>query len=204
MPRFDVDRWVQQHWLAAVNGAAAAFAALPVLAPALLAAGWHAPALLIYGLYRTTCHQWPGRSYFLFGSQGAFSLDVPPGLAMAHDFLGTAELGFKMAYCERNFAIYTTVLAAGLAYAVLRRHVRPLPWPLFLAALLPLALDGFSQLGGWRESSWQLRSLTGALAGGAGVWLVYPRLDRSLSSSEREARSRAGDAPLSAATRATR
>jgi uncharacterized membrane protein len=101
------------------------------------------------------------------------------GLGTAHDFIGNAALGFKVAYCERNFAIYTTVLAVGLLYALLRGRMAPLPWPGLVALLLPIALDGLTQLAGARESDWMLRTLTGVLAGVAGVWLVYPRVDRA-------------------------
>jgi uncharacterized membrane protein len=176
-----LEAWAPRHWLALANAAVAVFAGLPVLAPALLAAGWSQPALLIYSIYSTTCHQWPGRSYFLFGPQLAYSMDDLEryGLGMAHEFVGNAALGFKVAYCERNFAIYTTVLAAGLVYALLRGRIAPLPWPGFIVLLLPVALDGLTQLAGARESDWLLRTLTGVLAGVAGVWLVYPRVDRA-------------------------
>ena len=45
--------------------------------------------------------------------------------------------------------------------------------------VLRLALDGFTQLFGWRESSWELRVATGLLFGLASAWLVLPRLDSS-------------------------
>ena len=93
---------------------------------------------------------------------------------MAHEFLGDAAMGFKMAYCERNFAIYTTVLLAGCAFALWRSHWRPLSVRVFLWCLAPMALDGLAQLAGFHESTWKARSLTGALAGLAAVWLVYP------------------------------
>lgn len=171
--------WPLRHWLALVNLAASVFAALPIVAPALLAAGWHGPALVIYAAYQFTCHQWPARSYFLFGPALVYPMQglAPAGLGAARDFLGSAALGFKMAYCERDFAIYTTVVVAGLLYTLCRRHARPLPWTVFALCLVPIALDGFTQLFGWRESTWELRTLTGALLGVAGVWLVYPRLD---------------------------
>ncbi|HZR97594.1 MAG TPA: DUF2085 domain-containing protein [Chloroflexota bacterium] len=171
-----------RHWLALLNLAAAVWAGLPLAAPALMAAGWQAPALLIYTLYHAACHQWPGRSYFLFGPRLVYDMDKlqAMGVGMARDFVGNAALGFKLAYCERDFAIYTTVLLAGLLYAVLRRRARPLPWPVFAICLVPIAVDGFTQLFGLRESSWELRTLTGALTGFAGVWLVYPRIALAL------------------------
>jgi uncharacterized membrane protein len=123
-----------------------------------------------------------GRSYFLFGPQmvqSMASLDAL-GLGTAHAFLGDAAIGFKMAYCQRNLAIYTTVLLAGLIYALVRARARPLRWRAFSICLVPIAVDGGVQLLGVHESSWALRSLSGALAGLAAVWLVYPRLDVAL------------------------
>lgn len=178
-----LERWALRHWLVLLNTAAAIFAGLPMVAPALLAIGWTGPALLIYAAYGTTCHQWPGRSYFLFGPQAVYPMDQLDlrGLGMTHEFLGDAAMGFKMAYCERNFAIYTTVLLAGCAFALWRSHWRPLSVRVFLWCLAPMALDGLAQLAGFHESTWEVRSLTGALAGLAAVWLAYPRLDRALS-----------------------
>jgi uncharacterized membrane protein len=40
----------------------------------------------------------------------------------------------------------------------------------------PLVLDGTTQLLGLRSSNWLLRTLSGLLAAGATVWLVYPYL----------------------------
>jgi uncharacterized membrane protein len=200
-----LERWAIRHWLALLNTAAGIFAGLPLLAPLLLAVGWSGPAVLIYAVYRTTCHQWPGRSYFLFGPRLVYSMDdlERMGLGMAHEFLGNASLGFKMAYCERNFAIYTTIFLAGLLYALLRRRVRPLPIATFGLLLLPILLDGLTQLVGLRESSWELRTLTGALAGLAAVGLVYPRLERAfrLARYPRPAPAASGGACLADASR---
>jgi uncharacterized membrane protein len=184
-----VERWALQHWLALFNTAAGLFAGLPVLAPILLAAGLTGPALLIYAAYGTTCHQWPGRSYFLFGPQLTYTmaeLDAL-GLGRVRDFVGDAALGFKVAYCERDFAIYTTIFLAGLLYSLWRARWRPLSVSVFVCCLLPMALDGGTQLVGLRESSWELRSLTGALASLAAVALVYPRLDRAFTPMARPA-----------------
>src|SRR5262249_27670549 len=89
-------------------------------------------------------------------------------------------VGLEVGYCEGNFGIYSAGVGAGLVYALLRGRIAPLPWPGFAALLLPIALDGLTQLTGARESDWLLRTLTGVLAGGAGAWLVYPRVDRAL------------------------
>ena len=169
------------HWLALVNLAAGLFVALPFAAPVLLGAGHADAASLIYGAYRVVCHQWAFRSYFLFGPESTYAIDALAervGADQVFSFVGSPELGYKVAFCERDVAIYLAVLAAGLVYAARRRCFRPLIPTLYLALILPIALDGFTQLFGLRESTVLLRTLTGALFGVASVWLIYPRLDR--------------------------
>jgi hypothetical protein len=51
----------------------------------------------------------------------------------------------------------------------------------YLLLILPMALDGFTQLFGWRESDALLRTITGCLFGAASVWLIYPRFDAILA-----------------------
>lgn len=97
------------------------------------------------------CHQEPERSFFLFGHQ--------------------------LAYCQRDFAIYTGLLALGLIFPLVRSRVRPMSlWPAILLSI-PMALDGFSQLLGLRESTWELRLLTGGLFALAVAGLIFPRLE---------------------------
>jgi uncharacterized membrane protein len=122
-------------------------------------------------------------------------------LLPARQFVGNASMGYKMALCQRDISIYLAVLAGGLLYGLLRRwvNVKPMPfWLFLLVGLLPIALDGFSQLFSQmfaaapslqslsaalalRESTPFLRTLTGALFGLSLVWLVYPRLDEQFA-----------------------
>jgi uncharacterized membrane protein len=95
-------------------------------------------------------------------------------------FVGNAVIGYKVAICQRDVAIYGAVLLGGLAFARLRRHVGALNWRWYLVLLLPIAWDGGSQLIGLRESNWLLRSLTGALFGLASVWLAYPYIEDAM------------------------
>lgn len=119
----------------------------------------------------------------------------------ARQFVGNATMGYKMALCQRDISIYLAVLAGGLLYGLLRRRVniRPMPfWLFLLVGLLPIALDGFSQLFSQmiagapalqglastlalRESTPLLRTVTGTLFGLSLVWLVYPRLDEQFA-----------------------
>ena len=176
-------RAARAHWLAGVNLAAALFVGLPFVAPMLLALGHPELASLLYAAYRAVCHQWAFRSYFLLGPHPTYAIEELGrlvGPSQIYSFVGSPELGYKVAFCERDVAIYLAVLVGGLAYGLLRGRIAALGPLGYLALIAPMALDGFSQLLGWRESTVELRTLTGALFGLASVWLAYPRVDRVL------------------------
>src|SRR5207244_4180056 len=88
-------------------------------------------------------------------------------------------LGEQLAYCQRNVAIYTTMALCGLVWARFGRNLPRLTWWGFSLLVLPMALDGFTQLLGLRESTWQHRTITGCLFGLACPWFGFPLLDRS-------------------------
>jgi uncharacterized membrane protein len=175
-----LDRLVR-HWLAVLNVALAAFLAGALAAPALAALGWAAAADALYAAYHLTCHQWAFRSFFLFGPRSVYSqTDLMTQGVDPFRFSGDQALGWKMAFCERDLAIYAGLLAVGLLYAR-RRRLRPASFVLYSVLIAPMALDGFTQLFGWRESTWELRTATGLLFGLASAWLVLPRLDDAFS-----------------------
>ena len=171
---------IQRYWLLATNVAVAVFVGLPFLAPVLLALGFDGPATTIYAAYQLVCHQWAFRSYFLFGPHIEYGPAVLSGLIgteAMYGFVGSPDLGYKVAFCERDVAIYLAVLLAGLAYGRYRDRLPRLGLTGYALLILPMALDGFTQLFGWRESTVELRTATGALFGVASVWLIYPRVD---------------------------
>jgi uncharacterized membrane protein len=181
---------IARHWLAFCNALVALFITLAVAAPLLLASGATMPARIIYLLYLPTCHQLPERSYFLLGEKPVYTIQeleargMPAGLSpfQRRGFYGNEVTGYKVAICERDMAIYSSILLAGLAYGVLRRRGRPqgLPLKVYVLFLIPLGLDGLTQLVGLHESNWWLRTITGALFGGASVWLAYPLIDAAM------------------------
>src|SRR6266508_1600422 len=176
--------WLAGHWAGLANALAAVFVALPLMAPVLMSLGWSSPALAIYSAYRLVCHQWAFRSYFLMGPQWTYSYDELErygGPLAPYAALGGPEIGYKVAFCERDLAIYLSLLLAGLAYVRFRNRIQPLSFRAYLLLILPMALDGFSQLFGWRESSPLLRVLTGSLFSIASVWLIYPRVEMLLA-----------------------
>jgi len=178
-----------KHWLSLVNLVIVVYDGLPFLAPTLMVLGFTWPARVIYAAYKPLCHQLPQRSFFLFGSQSAYSLETlqkllgPEKLAtdsLAREFIGNPTLGYKMAYCQRDTAMYTSMLLAGMVFGLVRRRLRPLPLALYLVSLVPWAVDGLAQLLGFYESTWQLRTITGSLFGLATVWFAYPYLEAGM------------------------
>ena len=169
-----------RHWLVTLNMTVGVFLAGALAAPLLAAAGWRIPADALYAAYHFTCHQWAFRSFFFFGQQPIYSQQslAEQGID-PFSFTGNPNLGWKMAFCERDLAIYVGLLLVGLLYARHRRNMQPAGFLLYGVLILPMAVDGFTQLFGWRESTWELRVGTGLLFGLASAWLVLPRLDAS-------------------------
>ena len=227
-----------KHWLAFFNIGVALYVFLPMVAPMLMKAGATGPARVIYTIYSPMCHQMASRSFFLFGEQPVYPRDLAgtgytpleayadqlpefEGIPeenwaqfflAARRFVGNEQMGYKMALCERDIAIYGFVLIFGLVYAALRhrRHIKPLPILVFIiVGMGPIALDGFSQLFGYyatpidgsvaedfratisqifalRESPPWLRTATGALFGFMLGWLIYPHIETGMNGSERD------------------
>jgi uncharacterized membrane protein len=190
------------------------YVGLPFVAPLLMQAGLTGPARVIYGLYGGLCHQLGYRSWYMFGERLAYPRaifqdytgidpDDPRQLLAARQFIGNERTGWKVAYCERDVAIYGAIFAGGLIFALpgMRRRVRPLNWLAYgVIGIGPIALDGFSQLFSqypyntlplfsalpYRESTPLLRTLTGVIFGLANVWLAYPYLAQSFSAMREE------------------
>ena len=185
---------ITRHWLALFNLALLAFVGMPFLAPLLMHLGAAGPARLIYLVYAPTCHQLPDRSYFLFGEQRVYTVEqledagvlTGTGLLERRRFVGDETLGWKVALCERDVAIYGSMIVAGLIFGLVRRRVPKLPVKIYLLFLIPIAVDGLSQLVGLRTSNWWLRTLTGALFGMATVWLAYPYVQESMDATRRD------------------
>lgn len=204
-----ISYWIARHYLGLFNLFILVYVGLPFLAPALLNSGIEAPARLIYRSYSIVCHQLAFRSFFLFGEQAEYprqAAGVPEMLTyeqatglsgasdsqdlfMARNFVGNEQIGYKVALCERDVAIYAGILFFGVLYAATGRRFPPLPWYLWiLIGLVPIALDGVSQLISqppfnfiaYRESTPQLRILTGALFGVTTAWFGYPMVEESM------------------------
>ncbi|MGH2605252.1 MAG: DUF2085 domain-containing protein [Anaerolineales bacterium] len=196
---------VARHWLAGANLFVLALVGLPFLAPVLMQAGVTTPAGWIYTIYSPMCHQLGFRSWFLFGGQPAYPRSIVAGdetsfedatgipdsdFAAARDFRGNPGVGYKVAFCQRDVAIYAGVLTGGLVYALSRRRLPALPlWAWLVFGIAPIALDGGTQLlSGWgwfpgplRESTPALRTLTGIAFGFLNVWYAYPLVEETMA-----------------------
>jgi len=116
-----------------------------------------------------------GDLFFVFGDAAVYSAEELTELGFEpFTFLGGDAAGWKMAICERDLAIYGALFIAGLVFAR-RRAIKPLGFVAYAVLILPMAIDGFTQTFGWRESTWELRVITGALFGAASAWLLLPR-----------------------------
>jgi len=143
-----------------------------LLPPFLMSVGQASAADLSYKILHATCHQLPERSLFIFG--------------------------YKMGVCSRCFAIYGSMLAAGIAYPLFRRlgdESFPNKWWLILA-ILPILIDGGTQLltdfgiaPGFlaRHSTNELRVATGAIFGFTVSFYIIPILAGIQNSLRRQA-----------------
>ncbi len=206
-----------RHYLLLFNLCLAFYVGLPFLAPILKKARADSIAHIIYRIYSPLCHEFAFRSWFLFGEQAYYPLALAnlPGVktfeeasgilaprallyVQARLFEGNERMGYKVALCQRDVAIWGALSLFGLLFAVTGRRFKPLPaaiWLLF--GVLPVALDGGTQLLGQlslpaladllplRESTPFLRTLTGFLFGFLTAWFALPRIEESMAETRR-------------------
>lgn len=160
-------------------------------------------AAFSYNAYAPTCHQWIYRSSCVFyngtshwisdciqsGTQPNISTEfTSASRAWDGPFLysrsqigrNRAEradygsfYGYKFPNDDRNIGVYLFMLLSALPLPFLWKKPA-IPHPaLFLAFVLPLAIDGTGQLLGYWESTNAMRFATGALAGIAVSFFTY-------------------------------
>jgi len=178
-----------------------------MMAPILMVRGHETGAKVIYKVYSLFCHELAFRSYFINGEQAFYPRElanIPDfvtyeqatgmsafDITYASKFTGDSILGYKVALCERDIAIYGSFILAALFFQFTGRKIKALPWYLWIIfALLPIGLDGVSQLpslaSGWpswmpiRESTPLLRTITGALFGLGTSWYLFPMMEESM------------------------
>jgi uncharacterized membrane protein len=201
--------WFSRNYMILICLLLSVYVGLPVLAPVLMKYEITGPARVIYTIYSPLCHQLGFRSVFLFGEQTFYPRAVAnlEGLKTyeeithqeevdvleARHFLGDEQVGYKTALCQRDLAIYGSLLLFGIAFLLSKRKIKGIRWYVWVAiGMIPIGLDGFSQLAGFaanllpgwvpvRESVPVLRFLTGTLFGFTTGWYLFPMLEETMA-----------------------
>jgi len=218
--------WFSRRYMFLFNGVVAVYLGMSLLAPGLMQAGLEIPARWVYRAFSLVCHQLAYRSFFLFGEQlyypraeagieGVETYSQATGngegntaaeLLTARAYLGDEQVGYKIALCQRDIAIYAGILIFGLLFSLSGLRLPPIPWYLWIVfGMLPIAIDGFSQILSqpplsfipYRESTPLLRVLTGFLFGFTTAWFGYPVVEESMRESRRLYQSRRKSVQLS-------
>ncbi len=187
------------------------FVGISFLAPIFMKLNWQKPARVIYAVYSPLCHQLTFRSWFLFGEQPVYpralahlgypityevlmGTDEIDGFE-ARQFIGSEQAGYKVAICERDVAMYSSFLIFGVIFSLFKKRIKPIKWWLWiLIGVVPIGIDGSSQLSGFglqiswlpaRESTPLLRTITGVLFGLFTAWYLFPLVEDSMRSTRR-------------------
>lgn len=167
--------FLSKHWFSAFAVLFGLYVGLPFLAPVFMQVGWSGLGKGIYLIYSFLCHQLPQRSFFLFGPQASYSLAElhsagvnTSDLILLRQFIGSPEMGWKVAWSDRMVSMYTSILLFGFAWRLLKSRIPKLPWWGFVLFLLPMAIDGTSHFvsdlagmgQGFRDSNAWLAALT--------------------------------------------
>src|SRR5262249_23469225 len=113
---------IRRHWLAGINALLVTLIGVAVLTPIGYAVGPPGPSDALFHAYPFVCGQTPSHSFYI--------------------------LGYQMCLCTRCLAIYSSLLSGGILLALLRgsHRISSLSWKYWLLAMLPMALDGGTQL----------------------------------------------------------
>lgn len=141
--------WLRAHWVLVLTTLIGVYVGLPWLAPVFMKLGWTGPASVIYLLYSTQCHQLPERSFFLFGPKAMWSLEEiqqawqpTRNPFILRQFIGNADMGWKVAWSDRMVSLYGGVFLASLWYGLKRRSAKPMAWWAALLLAAPMVIDG--------------------------------------------------------------
>lgn len=203
-----VSLWLSKGYIWLMIFFLSLYVGLPFLAPFLLKIGAPLPANVIYTIYRPLCHQLAFRSWFIFGEQPFYPREAAGiegvksfeeitnqtvvNLREAQRFKGNEFTGYKVALCQRDIAIYASMLLFGLLFVVSGRKIKSIKWYVWvLIAIIPIGFDGLSQMPGlagnlpdWvpiRESNPLLRTITGSLFGFFTAWYLFPLIEESMT-----------------------
>src|SRR6266702_307130 len=142
------------YWAHTLTGVLGLIVLIALLIPIRSYLGLDVVAKPLFFALHTICAQIPSHSFFI--------------------------LGHQLGLCARNLAIYSSTFLGGLVFVLGKKRLPGIPWWVWVLMMLPMALDGTTQLFGWRESTWALRVITGTLFGLGSVWFALPLLQKHL------------------------
>jgi uncharacterized membrane protein len=146
--------WMLNYWATVITVVLGLIVAIALSIPFLWYFGLDAIAKPLFFALHFVCAQVPSHSFYIFGHQ--------------------------LGMCERNFSIYVSMFLGSLVFVLSKKRMPGLPWWLWILILLPMVVDGTTQLFGWRESTWILRVVTGSLFGLGNIWFVLPLIQKTL------------------------
>ena len=170
--------FVARNWLSWFLMVYGVWVLVPFSTPWLMQVGAAGPAEAIYSLYSLFCHQLPERSLFFFGPKPMYTLleigQVWPtdNAQVLRQFIGNAQMGWKMAWSDRMISAYGGVWLAGLLYAVFGKRAPRLSLKAWLLiGIVPIFADGIMHMlndilagttgTGFRDTNAWLQVLTG-------------------------------------------
>jgi uncharacterized membrane protein len=146
--------WMLSYWATVITVVLGLIVAIALSIPFLSYFGLDVIAKPLFYSLHFVCAQVPSHSFYIFGHQ--------------------------LGLCARNLSIYVSMFLGSLVFVLSKKRVPGLPWWLWILMLLPMVLDGVTQMFGWRESTWILRVVTGTLFGLGNIWFVLPLIQKTL------------------------
>ncbi|MBA2395868.1 MAG: DUF2085 domain-containing protein [Ktedonobacteraceae bacterium] len=143
-----------EYWAHMITIALGTLVSIAIAIPFLSYFGLDVIAKPLFYALHYVCAQIPSHSFYVFGHQ--------------------------LGLCERNFTIYTAMFLGSLVFVLTKKRLPGIPWWVWVLMILPMALDGTTQMFGLRESTWYLRMITGTLFGLGNVWFALPLMQKSL------------------------
>ncbi len=132
----------------------------------------------LYAGFHNICHQLTARSLCMYNNGiSDCTLQAKVFSESTYEVVQNNQgTGYKFPVDARDMAIYLMMLIGGLVLSfVSDKNGKNIPNILILIlAAAPVGIDGFTQLFGWRESTNQIRLITGVILGLAIPFFLIP------------------------------
>ena len=151
---FQIGKFLLNYWAHSITFVLGIIVLAALSVPFLSYFGLDAISKSIFFALHYLCAQVPSHSFYIFGHQ--------------------------LGLCARNLSIYSSMFVGCLVFLFSKKRMPGIPWWLWILMLLPMAIDGTTQLVGWRESTWELRAITGTLFGLGNIWFVLPYIQKMI------------------------